>query len=178
MSQTDKGGIDTMLAERADSRYRGARLVQFVMALRTLITRSSVALGATLAIAGGCRDLPLAPAAPELPAGAEVLVPLATYADWWNETEQCGGLEGDMSRVTWFVIPNRTTFVYEDGQYDGYWWNGVHWILLAGDKVANGMIVRHEMLHELLGRGDHPAEYFQERCADLVVCNDVCRADD
>ena len=41
-----------------------------------------------------------------------------------------------------------------DGKYDGYWWNGVHWILLAGEKASDAMIVRHEMLHELLGRGE------------------------
>jgi hypothetical protein len=33
------------------------------------------------------------------------------------------------------------------------------------------------MLHELLGRGDHPAKYFQQRCAGVVVCNYACRAD-
>ena len=148
------------------------------MVFRTLITRSSVALGATLAIAGGCRDLPLALATPELPAGAESLAPLATYADWWQATEQCAGLHGNMARVTWFVVPNRTSFVYDDVQYDGYWWDRVHWIILAGEKVTDGMVVRHEMLHELLGRGDHPAEYFQQRCGGIVVCNDACRADD
>jgi hypothetical protein len=105
-------------------------------------------------------------------------VPLASYSDWWKATEECAGLLGSLSRVTWFVVPNRTSFVYGDGQYDGYWWDGVHWILLAGDKVENGMIVRHEMLHELLGRGDHPAEYFQRRCGSVVGCNDTCRADD
>jgi len=147
------------------------------MTLRSLITRSSAAVAATLAMAGSCRDFPLAPVPPDLPAGAEALTPLATYADWWGETEQCAGLHGDMARVHWFVIPNRTSFVYGDGQYDGYWWNDVHWILLAGDKVTNGMIVRHEMLHELLGRGDHPAEYFQQRCGAVVACNGTCRAE-
>ena len=148
------------------------------MPFRSLITRSSVALGATLAIAGGCRDLSLAPATPELPPGAETLIPLADYTDWWHATEQCAGLQGDMSRVTWFSVPNHTSFVYDNVQYDGYWWNGVHWIILAGEKVTDGMLVRHEMLHELLGRGDHPAEYFQQRCGGVVVCNDACRAGD
>ena len=83
-----------------------------------------------------------------------------------------------MSRVTWFVVPGHSSFIYGTVQYDGYWWNGVHWIILAGDKVENGMIVRHEMLHELLGRGDHPAEYFQQRCGGVVVCNEACRADE
>jgi len=165
-----------MLADCEVKHYRGSRPVALDMSIRTLITRSSAAVAATLAMAGSCRDLPLAPT-PDLPAGAEALTPLAAYADWWKATEECAGTLGSMSRVSWFVVPNRTSFAYGDGQYDGYWWNGVHWILLAGDKVENGMIVRHEMLHELLGRGDHPAEYFQRRCGSVVVCNETCRAD-
>ena len=165
-----------MLAGARDEHYRGVEPIGSTMTLRTLVTRSSITLATILALAGACREAPVAPAAPELPAGAEALTPLAAYADWWRATEECAGRRGDMSRVSWFVVAGHTSFVYGDGQYDGYWWNGVHWIILAGDKVSNAMIVRHEMLHELLGRGDHPAEYFQRRCAALVVCNDACRS--
>ena len=48
----------------------------------------------------------------------------------------------------------------------------------ATAKVENPLVVRHEMLHELLGRGDHPAEYFQRRCGSVVICNEVCREDE
>jgi hypothetical protein len=30
-------------------------------------------------------------------------------------------------------------------------------------------------MHDLLGRGDHPAEYFQRRCGTIVACNGPCR---
>jgi hypothetical protein len=43
--------------------------------------------------------------------------------------------------------------------------------------VEQGALVRHEMLHDLLGRGDHPAEFFQRRCGAVVYCNAECRAD-
>jgi hypothetical protein len=144
------------------------------MTLRSLIPASAFAIA--VAALGACRDFPFAPpAVPELPDGAEALMPLATYADWWQATESCSGLHGDMSRITWFDVPNRTSFLYRDARYDGYWWNTVHWIVLAGEKVSNGMIVRHEMLHELLARGDHPAEYFQGKCGAIVACTEVCR---
>ena len=143
------------------------------MTLRTLVLHTTLT---TAVIFLGCREAPLAPAFPELPAGAESLTPPASYANWWRDTEQCAGMSGDMSRITWFVVPGRTSFVYQDGKYDGYWWNGVHWIILAGDKVSDSLIVRHEMLHELLGRGDHPPAYFQQKCAAVVVCNDMCRS--
>jgi len=167
-----------MLAEFARKHYRGGHIAQLDMTLRSLLPRSAIPLATLLALAGACRDFPLAPVEPELPATSEALTPPATYADWWSATEECSGLRGDLSRITWFVVPGRTSFTYGNGQYDGYWWNGVHWILLAGEKVENPMVVRHEMLHELLGRGDHPAEYFQRRCAAVVICNEACREDE
>ena len=148
------------------------------MTPRSLSPRSRLSFATLFALAGACRDFPLAPEPPELPSAAEALTPPATYADWWRATEECAGLRGDLSRITWFVVPGRTSFTYGTGQYDGYWWNGVHWILLAGEKVENPLVVRHEMLHELLGRGDHPAEYFQRRCAAVVTCNEACREDE
>jgi hypothetical protein len=150
------------------------------MPARTSPIRLIIAVAAAVVSSVSCRDFVATPAfaAPALPAGAEALIPPSTYAEWWRATEQCAGRVGALSRVRWFSVPGRTSFAYLDGQYDGYWWDDVHWIILAGDKVDNGMIVRHEMLHELLGRGDHPPAFFQERCAAVVQCNDVCRAGD
>jgi hypothetical protein len=166
-----------MLARLLPRHYRGRPLSDLDMALRKLITRSTLGLASAAALVGGCNDFMLAPEPPELPSGAEALVAPSTYVEWWRETERCAGVYAELKRVSWFVVPNRTSFPYRGGQYDGYWWNGVHWILLAGDKVQNAMIVRHEMLHDLLGKGNHPARYFQERCAGVVGCNEVCRAD-
>jgi hypothetical protein len=145
------------------------------MSRRTSTLGPTAALIAITLTCAGCRDF-TAVAAPELPAGAVTLDPLPDYVSWWSTVERCAGRKADVSRIHWFSIPGRTSFVYHDGQYDGYWWSEVHWILLAGDKVENGMIVRHEMLHDLLGRGDHPPEYFQQRCANIVACNGTCLA--
>ena len=147
------------------------------MSARTSPLGPTVAFIAVALACAGCRDFTSAPLPPDLPDGALAIDPPSNYGAWWSATEQCAGRNGDMSRVHWFVVPGRTSFLYGGGQYDGYWWDDVHWILLAGDKLQNGMIVRHEMLHDLLGRGDHPAAYFQERCAGIVACNEVCRAD-
>jgi hypothetical protein len=148
------------------------------MTLRTFSIRSLI-LATIVALLGACREIPLGPAdPPELPSSAEALDPPDSYAEWWRVTEECAGLQGDLSRISWFYIPGHTSFVYGDAQYSGYWWSGVHWILLAGEKVNSPLSVRHEMLHELLGRGDHPAEYFQRRCATVVECNERCQADE
>jgi hypothetical protein len=138
--------------------------------------RTSLAAVVTIAtVAGGCRDL--AVVAPELPPSAEPLSPLAVYDDWWRATQECSGRSGALARVSWFVVRGGDSFAYRGVRYDGYWWNGVHWITLAESRVQDPGIVRHEMLHDLLGRGDHPAEFFQERCRTVVVCNEDCRAD-
>jgi hypothetical protein len=50
-------------------------------------------------------------------------------------------------------------------------------VVLASPFIDDPGVVRHEMLHDLLNRGDHPAEYFQGKCAGVVVCNEDCRAD-
>jgi hypothetical protein len=148
------------------------------MTLSSLFSHS-VRTFAVLVLAGACRDVAVsAPVAPELPPTAQALTPPDSYADWWQNTQQCAGRQGDLSRISWFMVPDHASFLYENAKYDGYWWNGVHWILLAGEKVNDPLIVRHEMLHELLGRGDHPADYFQRRCAGLVACNEVCQADE
>jgi hypothetical protein len=136
--------------------------------------RTSIALPlVALAVAGGCRDV--VAVSPELPPSARPLAPLAVYADWWRATEECSGASGDLARVRWFVVPESDSFSYRGVRYDGYWWNEVHWITLAAARVQDPTIVRHEMLHDLLSRGDHPPEYFQRRCAAIVACNEDCR---
>ena len=145
------------------------------------IARLRLALsGTTLFIlvlaTGSCRDFVVQP--PPLPESAQALAPLAVYQSWWTETEECSGASGALARVHWFVVPESNSFTYQGVRYDGYWWSDVHWITLASTKVQDPYIVRHEMLHDLLGRGDHPAEYFQRRCGGVVACNESCRSDE
>jgi len=116
------------------------------------------------------------PAPPPLPPGTESLRAPSEYRSWWSDTEECSGLRGDLSRIAWFKVPNTDEFEYRGKSFNGYWWS-VHWVVLASPFVDDPGVVRHEMLHDLLNRGDHPAEYFQQKCAGIVVCNEDCRAD-
>ena len=105
---------------------------------------------------------------PVLPEGSIVLEPIPTsYVDWWLETQQCSGLTGDFNRIRWFQLPEAQSFYIEGSEYFGYWWE-THWILLAGAHVDEARLVRHEMLHDLLYRTDHPTEFFETKCGDLV----------
>jgi hypothetical protein len=118
-------------------------------------------------VSTGCRDF-VRYVDPELPAGAVALDPVpAAFGTWWAEVEQCSGLHGSMAGVRWFQVPQAPYFVYQGVEYDGMWWEN-RWILLAGAYLDYAPVVRHEMLHDLLRRTDHPPEYFQQKCGTKV----------
>jgi hypothetical protein len=107
----------------------------------------------------------LGPAEP-LPATAQLLAAPEQYRAWWAKTEACSGRTGDFTQVSWYVIPNATTFSTDVGDKVGLWSHssaGVR-IIIAGIYSDNELVVRHEMLHALLDREGHPKEYFQDRC--------------
>ena len=127
-------------------------------------------LVALLSIAAGalaCRDIVYRE--PTLPAGAEPFEPPGVYEDWWHETEACSGRQGDFRRVRWYMVPNADYFAVDGRLYGGMWYSHFHYVVLASAFVSSAPVVRHEMLHDLLNRSDHPAEYFRERCAGLVT---------
>ncbi len=119
-------------------------------------------------------DAPLAP----LPPGAQAFNPPAIYRRWWQLTEACSGLSGDLSAIRWYVVPGATSVPMGDGrQVDGFWEPGTNRIVLAGDDQMSGALVRHEMLHALSAEGDHPRTQFVQRCGGVVVCDRRCIAD-
>ena len=126
-------------------------------------TRAIWSIAAVAATLTGCNLLD--PADP-LPANAAMFSPPAEYEVWWQRTEACSQLHGDVRRIEWFVVPNATQFDTPDGPKVGLWIHqtgGVR-IVVAGSYQDNELVVRHEMLHALLDREGHPPEYFQDRC--------------
>jgi hypothetical protein len=84
------------------------------------------------------------------------------YRTWWAKTEACSGLTGDFDRVQWEVVPG-ASFHCSSGQCAGHW-ESDHRIWIADQYLTNEMVVRHEMLHELLGHSGHPSPPFGEGC--------------
>lgn len=76
-----------------------------------------------------------------------------------------------------FVVPGDSPVLGDGVEYDAYWMAAGNRIIIARRFVRDGLIVRHEILHALLGRGDHPPEYFRRRCAGIVDRNAECRAE-
>ena len=96
------------------------------------------------------------------PAGSQPWEAPAIYREWWAETEACSGLSGNFDRVEWMVVPGQS-FPCSSGDCVGHWQPG-HTIFLASDWTQHEMVVRHEMLHELMRRSGHPNPPFGNGC--------------
>lgn len=96
------------------------------------------------------------------PAGSEPWQPPAVYQEWWAKTEACSGLSGNFDRVEWMVVPG-PSFRCSSGDCVGHWDPG-HKIFLAADWTEHEMVVRHEMLHDLMRRSGHPSPPFGHGC--------------
>ena len=123
---------------------------------------------ATIAIA--CAE-PMAP----IPVGAIAWNPPARFALWWKMTESCSGRQGDLRAIRWYVVPNATSIDVDGQQVHGETIGNR--IVLADSHRLDGPLVRHEMLHALLGVGGHPRNAFLVACNDIVACEDACEAE-
>jgi len=119
------------------------------------------------------------PTAVQLPAGAVRFTPPSVYRQWWALTEQCSGRQGSFDAISWYVVPDARTLPGTN-RLNGLWY-GTDQIVLTGanDGISAGDLVRHEMLHALLGPGvnGHPRDMFVVRCAGVVVCVEECLTD-
>jgi hypothetical protein len=115
---------------------------------------------------------------PPLDPRAVPLQPLPVYARWWSMVESCSGLQGSLSDVNWYQVPNSQTVDLTGDEVGGYWTLHSKSIVLAGELTEVGVIVRHEMLHALLRNvKGHPREYFLGRCGGVVSCASSCVKD-
>jgi hypothetical protein len=96
------------------------------------------------------------------PAGSQSWDPPTIYREWWAATEACSGLSGDFDRIEWMVVPGES-FECSSGQCVGHWDPG-HTIFIAENWKEHEMVVRHEMLHDLMRRSGHPNPPFGHGC--------------
>lgn len=103
-----------------------------------------------------------------LPAGAVPYGAPASYLRWWQDVERCAGRSAAFDRVRWFVVPGADTFVADGRRVEGVWIEHYRYIVVAEPFMTDSLLVRHEMLHDVLNRVDHPAVYFGEACRGVV----------
>ena len=88
--------------------------------------------------------------------------PPLVYLEWWKDIEECSGVEGDFSRVEWFLADSLVV----EGDFALGLWVSPHDIYLIRTVTSTSWVVKHEMLHDLLkmkGRA-HDSTLFDE-CA-------------
>lgn len=133
------------------------------------IARIAAAVGiASLTLVGACTE---PTGAIPFPDDAVEVAPSAPYARWWAMTQSCAGHARPMGLVTFYVVPRLSI---DDGntRYAGYWFRDGNRIVLAQPYATDGAVVRHEMLHALLQRGDHQRVDFVDHCGGIVDFGD------
>lgn len=107
----------------------------------------------------------------DFPKVAAPMAPPVEFRTWWEVVESCSGRTARFDNVRWF----RADDLMIRGELAlGAWFRTGNRIALLGSRSFPPAIVRHEMLHAILQDSDHPAEFFQSRCGDVVVCGRDC----
>lgn len=107
-----------------------------------------------LFLLAACGDSPMGP-------NATPFDPPAIYRSWWVELEACSGLSGSIDGVRFYSAASL-------GGELGHWYQDGNRIYLLESRTETEFAVKHEMMHALLQRGDHPPEYFAaDRCGSL-----------
>jgi hypothetical protein len=128
--------------------------------------RALAAVGAIL----GCQRI----TDPPLPTAARSFAPPGVYERWWAMTQECSGVTGSPSSVTWYDVPDTVGLRLESRDVDGYWSQAGNRIVLVRRSVLDGPLVRHEMLHALLQARTHRRAQFLGACGGVVACDQAC----
>jgi hypothetical protein len=115
---------------------------------------------AALGVLLGCAAEPTAPNAHER------FDPPAEYRAWFASTEACSGLVGDYERLRFYRVPG-SEFGCPSGTCVARWTDD-HRIFVAEAFLDDEMVLRHEMLHDLIGQPGHPDPPFGESGCGLT----------
>ena len=130
------------------------------------------AISCACASALSCRSI----AEPGFPSDAIPMRPPRPYAFWWQLTESCSARTAAFDNVRWYVVPNAAAIDVQGQRYGGYWFSKNNSIAMAGKKVLDAQLVRHEMLHALVG-ALHARDDFLIACGGIVACDQACLTD-
>ena len=133
--------------------------------MRAFLRRSRVS-AALLALT--CAE-PTSPVS--LPDSAREFTPEPVFREWWAQMEVCSAERASFDAVRWYVVPGEEPFHVPGIDYPvvGYWDPTANRIvLLQFLPNQRAPVIRHEALHAIIRRTDHPAVFFQQRCASTI----------
>ena len=83
--------------------------------------------------------------------------PPPQYASWWQEAQACTGRRASMRSTHFWTALGFLNYPSETGL-----WSAPHDIyVLTVDRLDRNVVI-HEMVHDLLQRGDHDSSCFTE----------------
>ena len=86
-------------------------------------------------------------------------VPPEEYRSYWETVEACSSKSGDFDLVSWY----QANAIVIDGEVVLGFWEAPHDITVVNTAKENDVVVRHEMLHDLLsGDPDHAHEAWSD----------------
>ncbi len=100
------------------------------------------------------------------PAARERFEPPLVYRTWFQSTEACSGLAGEFDRLRFYRVPGNE-FECPSGICVARW-TDAHEIYVAEAFVLDELVLRHEMLHDLIGQAGHPDPPFGEAGCGLT----------
>jgi len=103
----------------------------------------------------------------DFPESATPLIPPPKYRVWWELVESCSGKQVPFESIAWFTVPVGELVVRGETAA-GAWFVFGNRIAIVNTWSDIGPVVRHEMLHAILGKGEHPSEYFRDKCGDEI----------
>lgn len=113
---------------------------------------SLVAVVILVALLSGCAFMPNE---------AQAMTPPESYRAVWAEAEACTGKTGDYSRIAFYMVPGESFEGASGDAAAGHSSNGR--IIISEKYLDHPMVVKHEMIHILIGSG-HPDVPFKVPC--------------
>lgn len=96
------------------------------------------------------------------PSGALTAPVPPEYRVWFDRTVACSGRTLPFDRLQFFIVPG-ADFECPSGRCVGRW-EPPYRIYLAEAWARSELVVRHEMLHALIGQPGHPDPPFARGC--------------
>lgn len=120
---------------------------------------------AALLAASGCD--PIVGLEDTLPPNAVRMEPGPDYAVWYAQTEVCAGVSGDFEAVRWFEVPGERWWDPLRQQFAIATWRRPHDIYITTAHLGDELVVKHEVVHDLLRGGDQDDVRF-EQCSQIT----------
>lgn len=132
-------------------------------------------LGAHIALLGSALFVALVSIACESPLSTPSGTPFTPppeFRSMWRSVEACGGSTGDFDSLEWYVTAG-SAGARGDTAIAGSYWPDLHRIYISANFLNDQQLIRHEMLHALLGGEEHEPQFLNE-CGGIVSCIANC----